>query len=162
MYTMMFLIALFSEEYFVMLFSGMGLGFLITTNIIFVLRYKQEIYSKDQTYIKWLHFFPKTETWFPIFCLLINFKCGKMLYSGFFGLESTMARFGNHQNYYRILRFTSFFSFIFVYIFIGIADVYILIKLKWGFQIYILAIETLVLAIVIIVLTLLEYRKNSY
>ena len=162
MYIMMVLMAYFTEEYLILCFSGLGLVSLIVDNIIFVVWYKQDILAKDHTYNKWLNFFPKTKTWFPIFCLLLNFKCGKMLYSGFFGLESTMARFDNHYSYYRILRFTSFFSFVFVYIPIIMADILILTTSKWGFQIYILAIETMILAIVITILTLIEYKKNSY
>ena len=56
-----------------------------------------------------------------------------MLYSGFYGLESTMARFGKPYSYYWILRFTSFFSFFFCYVFIYIADIIIFVKIKWGY-----------------------------
>lgn len=32
--------------------------------------------------------------------LLVNFKVTKMLYSGFYGLESTMAKFGKPQAFF--------------------------------------------------------------
>ena len=55
---------------------------------------------KDRKFVKWLHFFPKTKTWVPLLSLLVNFKCGKMFYSGFFGLESTQAKFYDHKRFF--------------------------------------------------------------
>lgn len=101
--------------------------------------------KKDDIYSKWLYFFPKTKTIIPIVSLFINFKCSKIIYSGFYGLESSMAKFGKPMEYYRIVRMCSYFSFIFAYGFILLADFVIFAKVKWGGQLLILGIETAVL-----------------
>ena len=84
-----------------------------------------------------------------------------MFYSGFFGLESTQAKFYDHKRFFYLLRLTAYFSFIFCYGFIFIADIIILAKIGWGYQLYILAIETLVLQILLIILTVIEFRKGA-
>ena len=89
MYAMMAVYAYLLEEYFILIFVGVGLCGLLASNILFVAYFKQQITVKDQVFVKWLHFFPKTKTWIPLLSLLVNFKFGKMLYSGFYGLEST-------------------------------------------------------------------------
>lgn len=91
--------------------------------------------------------------------LVVNFKFAKILYSGFYGLESSMAKFGKPLEFYRILRLCSNFSFIFAYGFIFIADLVIIFKIRWGSQLLVLAIETILLQILIIVLTYLESKK---
>ena len=83
--------------------------------------------------MKWLHFFPSTKTWVPLLALIINFKCGKMFYSGFYGLESTQAKFHDHKKFFYLLRLSAYFSFIFVYGFIFLADALILTYIEWGF-----------------------------
>lgn len=65
-------------------------------------------------------------------CLLLNFKCSKIMYSGFYGLESSLANFGKPMEYYRVMKMLSYFSFIFAYGFIFIADLIIIIKVRWG------------------------------
>ena len=62
---------------------------LITGNIIFYLYYKKEI-SLDPTFEKWCRMYPKTERYVGYLSLFINFKAIKLLYSGFYGLESCM------------------------------------------------------------------------
>lgn len=96
MYLMMIGFAYALDEPLIMIFAGIGFLGLIATNILFLAYFRQQITVKDQVFVKWLHFFPKTKTWLPILILLCNFKFGKMFYSGFFGLDSTMARFGRH------------------------------------------------------------------
>ena len=113
MYVLMVVYAYSLERLEVMWFSILGLIFLVISNIFFTVQYKKEICQKDMVFQKWIHFFPKTQTWLPIFTLVVNFKCGKMLYSGFFGLESTMARFGNHNDFFYWMRLTTYFSFVF-------------------------------------------------
>lgn len=110
-------------------------------------------------YAKWLYFYPKTKKLIPIVSLLLNFKSSKIIYSGFYGMESSMARFGRPMEYYRIIRMCSYFSFIFSYGFIFIADFMIYAKVKWGNQLLILGIETALLQILVIILTYLESRK---
>ena len=84
-----------------------------------------------------------------------------MLYSGFYGLESTMARFGRHNQFFWIQRLTAYFSFVFCYGFIYIADIIILSRVEWGYQLSILAIETLILQTIIIILIVIEFRKGA-
>jgi hypothetical protein len=96
MYLMMIGFAYVLGEVLIMIFATIGFLGLIATNILFLAYFRQQITVKDQVFVKWLHFFPKTKTWLPILILLCNFKFGKMFYSGFFGLESTLARFGRH------------------------------------------------------------------
>lgn len=84
-----------------------------------------------------------------------------MLYSGFYGLESTQAKFYDHKKFFYLIRLTAYFSFIFCYGFIFLADALILSYIEWGYQLYILAIETVVLQIVIIILSVLEFRKGA-
>lgn len=90
------------------------------------------MFGKDSVYSKWMYFFPKTRRFIPVAACLINFKCSKILYSGFYGLESSMAKFGRPLEFYRILRMISAFSYIFCYFPIFIADVIIILKVRWG------------------------------
>jgi len=48
-------------------------------------------------------------------------------------MESSLAKFGQPLEYYRIIRMSSYFSFIFAYGFIFIADLVIFSKIKWGY-----------------------------
>ena len=52
-----------------------------------------------------------------------------MLYSGFFGLESSMAKFGKPVAFNRVMRIVTYFSFIFVYGPIFAADVLIFLNI---------------------------------
>ena len=161
MYVMMAAYAYSLDETLILMFVGIGFFGLLASNILFVSYYRQQITVKDQVFVKWLHFFPKTRFWLPLISLLLNFKMGKMFYSGFYGLDSTMARFGRHQQFYYLQRMTAYFSFVFCYAFIFIADALILTKIEWGYQLVILAIETIVLQLIIIILTCLEFRKGA-
>lgn len=128
-----------------MIVSIAGLIGLIVSNIIWVVWYRSQILSVDEEFKKWLFFFPNTQRALPIGCLLVNFKLCKMLYSGFYGLETTMAKFGDQQTFYRVMRTSTYFSWIFCYIPIYIADILIFIKIKWGYTLLVLGIETAVL-----------------
>ena len=84
-----------------------------------------------------------------------------MFYSGFYGLESTMARFGRPGQFFYLQRLTAYFSFVFCYGFIFIADIVILMNVDWGYQLVILAIETMILQLIVVILTILEFRKGA-
>jgi hypothetical protein len=128
-----------------MLVSLAGLIGLFVSNIIWVVWYRSQILSVDEEFNKWLVFFPNLKRALPICCLLINFKLCKMLYSGFYGLENTMAKFGKPADYYRIMRTATYFSWIFCYVPIYIADIIIFSKIKWGYTLLVLGIETFIL-----------------
>jgi hypothetical protein len=136
-----------------MILSLAGLIGLCASNMIWVFWYRQRIYNVDEEFKKWLFFFPSTKRALPLCCLLLNFKCSKMLYSGFYGLESTMAKFGNQPEFFQVMRSATYFSWIFCYGPIFAADIVILTKIKWGYQLLILAVETIILQTMSIVLT---------
>jgi hypothetical protein len=92
--------------------------------------------------------------------LLLNFKCAKMLYSGFFGLESSMAKFGQPLVFNRIMRMVTYFQFVFCYGAIFAADILIFIYVKWGFQLQILGIETCILQTLLLILTWREFVQK--
>lgn len=71
-----------------------------------------------------------------------------------------MAKFGDQQTFYRVMRTTTYFSWVFCYLPIFVADIVIFIKVKWGFQLLILAIETAILQTISIILTIIEFRKG--
>jgi hypothetical protein len=145
MYSLMVGFSAYNSEWFICVLCSLGLIFLLTSNIAFTIYYQRDIYGKDTVFNKWLYFFPKTRRWIPFAAVLINFKSAKILYSGFYGLESSMAKFGRPLEFYRVLRLISTFSFIFSYGAIFVADVVILIKIRWGYQLLVLAIETAIL-----------------
>lgn len=159
MYGLMVAFAIIDGEWIIAAICAIGFIALIISNVAFTIYYKRDIAGKDDVLMKWLYFFPKTKRFIPIVGLLINFKCSKILYSGFYGLESSMAKFGRPLEFYRVLRLISYFSFIFCYGFIFLADLVILYKVRWGGQILVSAIETIILQILIIVLTYLESKK---
>ncbi len=149
-----------SEEYAIAALSVVGLVALAISNVAFTFYYQRDIYGKDLVFSKWLFFFPKTKVLIPIFSCFLNFKCSKILYSGFYGMESSMAKFGAPLEYYRIVRMVSYFSFIFCYGFIFIADLLIFARVKWGGQLLILGVETAILQVLMILLTYLESKRN--
>jgi len=63
---------------------------LMTANIVFYLYYKKEI-LQDEVFVKWQRSFPKTSKYIPMIALFVNFKCIRLFYSGFYGLESCLA-----------------------------------------------------------------------
>jgi hypothetical protein len=63
----------------------------IVVNVYFSVLYKKDILIKDATYKKWLDYFPKMKSGLSIVMLCLNFKCFKIIYGGFFGLEQTQA-----------------------------------------------------------------------
>lgn len=160
MYGLMVIFAYIQSQWLIMFVTIGGMIGLFISNAIWVCWYRQQVLNFDDDHKKWLFFFPRTKTGLPTCCLLINFKICKMFYSGFYGLESTMAKFGTPQTFYRIMRTATFFSWIFCYVPIFIADALILIKIKWGYQLLILAIETAVLQTFSILLTLIEFRQG--
>lgn len=160
MYVMMVVYAYALGETVILILVLIGLFGLVATNILFVSYLKQQILLKDQVFVKWLHFFPKTSTWVPILSLLVNFKVGRMFYSGFYGLESTLARFGRANKFFYLLKISSALA-ILSYIFIFIADLLILSWVAWGYQLSILAIETLVIGLAVLIMTYFELRKGA-
>ena len=130
----------------------------VTANIVFYLIYKKEIVH-DPTFSKWCRMYPKTERYISLLALLVNFKSIKLLYSGFYGLESCLAQFEDPlRNFFRPMRMLTYFSFIFVYLPIIAADVLIFMQVEWGYQLLILAIESFILAIGITIATIIEFR----
>lgn len=106
---------------------------LITSNVIFYVIYKKEI-TKDVAFAKWCRLYPKTEKYISLLTLLLNFKSIKLLYSGFYGLESCLAQFDQPmRNFFRPMRIITYFSFIFVYGPIIAASVIIVLQVKWGY-----------------------------
>ena len=105
----------------------------IVSNIMFYLMYKREI-AKDPTFTKWCRMYPKTEKYIGIISLVVNFKTIKLLYSGFYGQEACLGQFADPmKNFFRPLRFVTYFSFIFVYLPIIAADVVIVMQVQWGY-----------------------------
>ena len=145
MYALMVGFSIDQEEYAIAGLCLVGLLALLVSNIAFTVYYQRDIYGKDTVFSKWLYFFPKTKKLIPVACCLVNFKCSKILYSGFYGMESSMAKFGKPLEYYRIVKMVSYFSFIFCYGFIFIADLVIFIKVEWGYQLLVLGVETAIL-----------------
>lgn len=133
MYSLMIGFAWVQNEWLIMLLCSIGLLSLLIANISFTFWYNRDIVGKDVVYEKWLHFFPRTRMLLPAACLLLNFKCSKILYSGFYGLESTMAKFGKNLAFYRIMKMCTYFSFVFAYGFIYLADIIIISKIEWGY-----------------------------
>ncbi len=159
MYALMVALSGYAGEAAICGLSAIGFTCLIISNTVFLVLYKRDVVAKDEEFSKWLFFHPKTKAFVPICCLLINFKSSKIIYSGFYGLESSQAKFSKPLEYYRILRMCSYFSFIFSYGFIFVADLVIFAKIKWGYQLLVLGIETFILQILIIVLSWLESKK---
>ena len=93
--------------------------------------YKRDIYGKDSIYKKWIEFFPKMKTGLNVCIIGLNFKCFKMSYSGFFGLESTQAQFNNHTEVFRLMRLHQYFSYVFIYGLIFIADILIFLEAQF-------------------------------
>lgn len=79
-----------NEKWGPFILSGIAFIMLITANIIFYLIYKRDI-CKDPSFAKWCRMFPKTEKNVSMLALMLNFKSIKLLYSGFYGLESCLA-----------------------------------------------------------------------
>lgn len=119
-------------EWAIAVLASVGTSALLTANVLFVVYYQRDILAIDTTYSKWLYFFPKTKG-LIVPCCLINFKCMKILYSGFYGLESSMARFGRPLEFYRIVKMVTYFAYIFAYLFIFLADFVIFARVKWGY-----------------------------
>lgn len=132
MYTLMIAYAIAADQKAIAGLSAVGLATLLISNITFTIYYQREVVAKDEVYAKWLYFYPKTKKLIPVVSLLLNFKSSKIIYSGFYGMESSMARFGRPMEFYNIIRMCSYFSFVFTYGFIFIADIFIFAYVKWG------------------------------
>jgi len=76
------------SEWKIMICSTFGLAFMIASNVIFFLYYRRDILAKDEKFGAWIKYFPRMQKVMPIVCLILNFKCFKMFYGGFFGLET--------------------------------------------------------------------------
>lgn len=107
MYSLMVVFAVIDKEWVICAICVCGLICLLISNVAFTIYYKKDIYGKDTVFSKWLYFFPKTRRLIPIVTCLINFKSAKILYSGFYGLESSMAKFGKPMEFYRVMRLVS-------------------------------------------------------
>lgn len=88
MYLLMIGYALQQDEYVIMICAALGAVALMISNVAFLVYYRRDIVGKDVIFEKWLHFFPRTRKLLPVLICLLNFKCSKMLYSGFYGMES--------------------------------------------------------------------------
>lgn len=119
------------EEWAAFTFSLIGLFALLFINGYFLYFYKKEICKTDPEFKRWLYFFPKVKSLMPSL-LLLNFKSCKLLHSGFYGQEATLAKFSKPQAVMRLLNLCTQFSFVFAYAPIFLADVIILAKVRWG------------------------------
>jgi len=133
MYGLMVGYSVATDSWAILACSIVGLVTMVISNVVFVVFYRKQIATSDAVFMKWISFFPRTQKILPWICLLLNFKCAKMLYSGFFGLESFMAKFGSPLIFNRILRMITYFQFIFCYGAIYIADILIFLDFRWGF-----------------------------
>ena len=104
MYLIMVALSLNMGEYAIAVLSIVGLVSMIIANVAFTVYYLRDIYGKDLIFSKWLFFFPKTKKLIPFVSCIFNFKTSKILYSGLYGMESSMAKFGAPLEYYRISR----------------------------------------------------------
>ena len=93
MYGLMIGFAAAAQEWLIMGLCSVGLISLLIANATFTIYYLREVVAKDPIFQKWLFFFPKTKKLIPIFCLLLNFKASKIIYSGFYGQEACLAKF---------------------------------------------------------------------
>jgi hypothetical protein len=73
-----------TEKWLAFVLSGGGLLMLVSGNIGFYLFYKRRIAS-DPAYEKWTRLHPRSERYIAYLGVLVNFKCFKLLYSGFYG-----------------------------------------------------------------------------
>jgi hypothetical protein len=71
----------------IFLLSFTGFVMQIIANVYFYLFYKKDILARDITYKKWIEYFPKMKTGLSVTMLCLNWKCFKIVYGGFFGLE---------------------------------------------------------------------------
>lgn len=81
-----------TEKWGPLVLSGAAFCMLIASNIIFFLLYRKEVLS-DPVFAKFARLFPKSERYLSLLAVFINFKMIKLLYSGFYGLESCLAQF---------------------------------------------------------------------
>ena len=130
-YFLMVVFAAREEEWAAFTFSLIGLFALVFINGYFLFFYKKDICANDTEFRRWLYFFPKVRSLMP-FLLLVNFKCSKVLHSGFYGQEATLAKFTRPHTLMRLLNLCSQFSFIFVYLPIFLADCVVLVRVRWG------------------------------
>lgn len=93
MYTLMVIFSAILSEWTIFFFSAVGLATMIASNVIFFLYYRKDVLAKDEKFAAWIKYFPRMQKFAPVICLLLNFKCFKMFYGGFFGLETFQATF---------------------------------------------------------------------
>ena len=93
MYGLMIGFAAAAQEWLIMGLCSVGMISLLIANATFTIYYLREVVAKDPIFQKWLFFYPKTKKLIPIFCLLLNFKASKIIYSGFYGQEACLAKF---------------------------------------------------------------------
>jgi hypothetical protein len=89
MYALMVALSGYNGETAICGLCAVGFVCLLISNIVFLVLFQREVVAKDEDFSKWLFFHPKTKVLLPVFCLLLNFKSSKIIYSGFYGLESS-------------------------------------------------------------------------
>jgi hypothetical protein len=76
------------------LLSILGLIFQIASNIWFTNKFRQNQLN-DKLFTDWIRIYPKTNLFILFVCATINFKLVRIVFSGFYGIESTLAEFSH-------------------------------------------------------------------
>ena len=157
-----FLIAVFSamlEETFAALLASLAVIAHVGSNIAFTGWYKK-ITMADKGYAGWIRLFPKTKFLMPLITGVLNFKCVRFIFSGFYGMDNCLANFDEPMSsVHQHLKMLTYFNFVFVYAPIYLADLLIFSKIGWGHQVLVLAWETFILQTVMIALTQMEFKN---
>jgi len=141
--------------------SLIALIMLMVANVTFYVLYRKEI-QNDKAFQNWCKHFPKVDKYVPLAALVVNFKLIKMIYSGFYGLESCLAHIEEPiDHFFQQIRMVTYFSFIFVYCPIVIADFILFATVDWGYQLLVLAIESFIFALFIFFATIVEFKDHD-
>lgn len=76
------------------LLSILGLIFQIVSNLWFTNKFRQSQLS-DKLFTDWIRIYPKTNLFILFVSATINFKLVRIVFSGFYGIESTLAEFSH-------------------------------------------------------------------
>ena len=102
--------------------------------------------STHRTRVPWICLFPKTKFLMPLITVVLNFKCVRFIFSGFYGMDNCLANFDEPMSsVHQHLKMLTYFNFVFVYAPIYLADLLIFSKVDWGHQVLVLAWETFIL-----------------
>ena len=88
-----FLIAIFAallEKVLASLLAFIAVIMLVASNIAFSVLYKRHT-MQDKAYHEWIRLLPKTKLTLPLVVMCVNFKAVRFTFSGFFGLDNTLA-----------------------------------------------------------------------